>query len=379
MKINRLFFPVIAVLLFAISCSTRNAAGILIKKSERERYEDGITKGGGINNPIVKSWLAAGEYALNYPLGILNNYTEAGMFTTNNFGAHSFITNLKRGMKISVSLLRKDTINTKVYIDMWLAPDSTSNQPRRFIGAGDTATNTMQYIAYNDEKLIIRFQKEIGNAGSYQFSLQTGPSFTFPIRTDVKSNIGSLWGEPRDGGVRRHEGIDIFAAKGSPVVAVADGIISEVSENAIGGKVVFLRPRGSKIRAYYEHLDVQSVPEDKQVFAGEVIGLVGNTGNAVNTVPHLHFGIYDNAGVAMDPLLFVKPVKNTAKKVQALPAKAEMITVKNAMVYNNLLLNTYYLILPKNTVVQTEAATENYYKVILADGRKGFIAKGDLK
>ena len=56
-----------------------------------------------------------------------------------------------------------------------------------------------------------------------------------------------------------------------------------------------------------------------------------------------------------------------------------MITVKNAMVYNDLLLNTYYLILPKNTAVQTEAATENYYKVILADGRKEFIVKGDLK
>ena len=119
-----------------------------------------------MNNPVVKSWLAAGEYALDYPLGIFNNYSETGMFTTNNSGAHSFITEIKKGMKISVSLLRKDPINTKVYMDMWLAPDSATNQPSRFIGAADTATNSMQYTAHNDEKLIIRFHKEVGNAGS---------------------------------------------------------------------------------------------------------------------------------------------------------------------------------------------------------------------
>ena len=152
-----------------------------------------------------------------------------------------------------------------------------------------------------------------------------------------------------------------------------------MSEIATVGKVIFLRLQGSKISAYYAHLDAQPVLEDKQVSADEVIGLVGNTVNAVTTVPHLHFGIYDNAGAAMDPLLFVKPVKNTVKKVQALPVKAEMITVKNTMVYNDLFLNTYYLILPKNTAVQTEAATENHYKIILANGSKGFIVKGDLK
>lgn len=379
MKMKGLLFFVSVITFTVLSCSPGSGGGVLAKKTDREKYEGRIRTGGGINSPAVKAWLAAGDYVLNYPLGINNNYSETGTFTTNNSGAHGIFTVLKRGMKLSVSLVRKEPLTTRVYMDLWRGGDSITGQPRQLIGAADTATNVMEYIAYNDEKLIIRFQKEIGNTGSYQFSLQTGPAFAFPIRSDVKSNIGSLWGEPRDGGARRHEGIDIFGPRRAAVVAVADGVISEVSNNPIGGKVIFLRPRGSKIRVYYAHLDEQLVQEDKQVSAGEVIGLMGNTGNAITTVPHLHFGIYNNAGGAIDPLLFVKPVKNIPKKLLAVPAKTDMLTVKNAMVYNNILLNTYYLILPKNSSVAIEAITENHYKIILPDGRKGYITKGDLK
>lgn len=379
MKMKGPLFFVYIITATTLSCSPGSGGGVLAKKTDREKYTDRIKTGGGMNSPAVKAWLAAGEYALDYPLGIQNNYSEAGMFSITNSGAHSVFTEVKKGMKISVSLVRRDPANTKVYMDLWRRGDSTTREPRQFIGAADTASNIMEYIAYSDEKLLIRFQKEIGSSGTYRFFLQTGPAFIFPVRSDVKSNIGSLWGEPRDGGARRHEGIDVFGPKRAPIVAVADGVISEVSDNPIGGKVIFLRPRGTKIRVYYAHLDEQLVTEDKQVSAGEVIGLMGNTGNAINTVPHLHFGIYNNAGGAIDPLHFVKPVKITPKKEYPVPAKNEMVTLKNAMVYNNIFLNTYYVILPKNTTVATEAITENHYKVILADGRKGFIAKGDMK
>lgn len=125
----------------------------------------------------------------------------------------------------------------------------------------------------------------------------------FPVAG--KSNIGSYWGDERDGGQRRHEGIDIFAAKGSPVLAVADGYVIEVTEDGIGGKSVTIQSDDYDWRTYYAHLDEQKVSRGQLVKKGQQIGTVGNTGNAKTTPPHLHFGMYEGSA-AMDPLPYVK-------------------------------------------------------------------------
>ena len=142
----------------------------------------------------------------------------------------------------------------------------------------------------------------------------------FPIAG--KSNIGSYWGDDRDGGQRRHEGIDIFAEKGTPVVAVADGYVLEVIEDGVGGKSVTIQSDDYAWRSYYAHLDEQKVTRGQQVKKGQLIGTVGNTGNAKTTTPHLHFGMYEGSG-AIDPLPYVK----TSPKVSA-PVKAGPVVYK---------------------------------------------------
>jgi murein DD-endopeptidase MepM/ murein hydrolase activator NlpD len=132
----------------------------------------------------------------------------------------------------------------------------------------------------------------------------------FPI--SGKSNIGSYWGDSRDGGARKHEGIDIFAAKGTAVVAVADGYVLEVTEDGIGGKAVTIQSDDYNWRSYYAHLDQQKVTRGQLVKKGQLIGTVGNTGNAKSTPSHLHFGIYDGS-TAIDPLPYVK----TSPKIAA--------------------------------------------------------------
>lgn len=95
-------------------------------------------------------------------------------------------------------------------------------------------------------------------------------------------------------------------------MAIADGVITRVSQNELGGKVIFLRPEKTNYNVYYAHLDSQLVEEGQRVVKGQTIGLVGNTGNAHTTAAHLHFGIYTIGG-AIDPLLFVKPAVPTKK------------------------------------------------------------------
>jgi murein DD-endopeptidase MepM/ murein hydrolase activator NlpD len=141
-----------------------------------------------------------------------------------------------------------------------------------------------------------------------------------------KSFVGSFWGAVRDGGKRKHEGIDIFARKGTPVVAVADGVVVEAGNTSRGGKTVWLRSFNDDFYYYYAHLNVQLVRSGQTVKKGQHLGTVGNTGNAKLTPPHLHFGIYSFTG-AINPLPYVKnlpkmaiPAK-TKRPSQALKAK----------------------------------------------------------
>ena len=108
-------------------------------------------------------------------------------------------------------------------------------------------------------------------------------------------DLDDSWGAPRDGGRRPHRGIDIFARRGTAVVAVAPGIISYIGEQPKGGFCLWLTTE-SGASFYYAHLDrwAPGLYEGMEVDSGDLLGFVGNTGNAKTTPPHLHFGISQN-------------------------------------------------------------------------------------
>ena len=116
----------------------------------------------------------------------------------------------------------------------------------------------------------------------------------------------STWHAPRPGG-RRHEGQDIFAAEGTPVVSATDGVVTRIAEGGLGGKHVWIFGPGGR-SYYYAHLSGFSgtVSVGDFVEAATVIGYVGNTGNARTTPPHLHFGVYSASG-AIDPAPLLSP------------------------------------------------------------------------
>ena len=90
-----------------------------------------------------------------------------------------------------------------------------------------------------------------------------------------------------------HHGVDIFAPLGAPVLAVADGTLFNVGWNDVGGNRLWVRD-GAGNEFYYAHLSAYSplAREGAAVKAGDVIGFVGTTGDAVGTPPHLHFEIH---------------------------------------------------------------------------------------
>jgi hypothetical protein len=114
------------------------------------------------------------------------------------------------------------------------------------------------------------------------------------------------WGAPRYGPgpiVRTHEGQDVFCDMGTPLLASEDGTI-EFDEGGLGGKVARLH-RADGSYWYYAHLsdwNTDELSSGDHVSAGDVIGYCGNTGNALTTPAHVHFGWYQPNGEAKNPM-----------------------------------------------------------------------------
>jgi len=127
------------------------------------------------------------------------------------------------------------------------------------------------------------------------FAPLSSMTLRMPVVGVASYNLDDSWHAPRDGGSRLHKGIDIFAPKGTQIVAVADGIISYIGDQPKGGHCLWLTTENGA-SFYYAHLDrwAPGMYEGMEVQSGDLLGFVGNTGNAIHTPSHLHFGISSN-------------------------------------------------------------------------------------
>jgi murein DD-endopeptidase MepM/ murein hydrolase activator NlpD len=131
-----------------------------------------------------------------------------------------------------------------------------------------------------------------GGAGGSDYG---GPGWVCPTGL-VPVAFGDTWGAPRSGG-RQHQGVDMIGTRGTPILAVVDGF-AQPKSNTLGGTTIsFIGSDGN--RYYYAHLD--SYGKLGPVSAGDVIGFMGDTGNARFSVVHLHFEIHPAGGAAVNP------------------------------------------------------------------------------
>ena len=160
-------------------------------------------------------------------------------------------------------------------------------------------------------------------------------TLVYPV-SGKKSNIGGFFGDYRNGG-RSHKGVDIYAKKGTPVVAVCDGVITSTATEKMGGKTIRLKAAGQTWTAYYAHLDKLNVRVGQYVQKGETIGTIGNTGNARRRPSHLHFGIY-GGGRAVNPLPYVKNSKKILNP-SSITARQKSNTKSGQVAVNKIKIN----------------------------------------
>ena len=134
---------------------------------------------------------------------------------------------------------------------------------------------------------------------------------TFVNPVQQPSSPADTFGAPRVG--HRHEGIDIFGEVGTPIRATVDGVLRDVKETTIGGRIVYLTSADGTYY-YYAHLDrwAPGIADGVSVIAGQILGFLGRTGNAEETPPHLHFEIHPLGGAAINPFPVIRATSTGA-------------------------------------------------------------------
>ncbi len=158
---------------------------------------------------------------------------------------------------------------------------------------------------------LIKVQEGLQSALSgYQIALG---GWVFPVQPPV--SFGDTFGAPRMTGTKyehKHEGTDIFAPIGTPLLATTRGVIERKGTAVLGGNKLWL-VGGDGTQYYYAHLSAfaEGVENGTVVEAGQVVGYVGKTGNAVGTPAHCHFEIHPNGGPAINPFPTLDAVRRS--------------------------------------------------------------------
>lgn len=360
-------------LLCLVICSCKTGPVNLFKTaSPYELYQRKLSNAGLDKTAMGKAWIDAGQESISKALRIKVPYKEQGYFPAERVAATAFRFDVTRGQRLNIRMEKTPATDFMVYMDLWAYREG--NTPK-LIASADTLNASISVDVDEDAEFLLRLQPELLKSGSYTLEILNGPSLAFPVKGDGRKRIQSLFGVGRDANTRRHEGIDIFGAKLTPVLASADGTVTRVGENNLGGLVVMMRPNDKNYTLYYAHLDKQLAVEGQQVKVGDTLGLMGNTGNARTTPPHLHFGIYTSGG-AIDPLPFVnpdvpnpKPVTAAIANLNATLRSSSRTDLREGPDGKALTLKS----LEPGTVVLVEAAADSWYKATLPDGTSGYL------
>ncbi|RYF74870.1 MAG: M23 family peptidase [Cytophagaceae bacterium] len=383
MKLTSILIPLVAVCVAACSGSGPGSA-IFRANTPHEQYERSLKTAQLDQTALGVDWTNAAQKALSDSLKITVPYRESGYFAATKPVAVGYRINGSRGDKLTIRVDVQGRQAGRVFIDVF-ALDGASTNLVAFAkaNADSNATAELVWEPRRTQLHLIRIQPELLRSGRYTITITRDPVLSFPVKGRTSRQISSFFGVARDGGRRRHEGIDIFAPKGTPALAAVNGVISRVGVNELGGNVVFLTDNERQQRLYYAHLDRFNVTDGQRVSIGDTVGFVGNTGNARTTGPHLHFGIYSFDEGAVDPLPYVRlgpgPARQEFPSTSLLGDSVRILTTQGLL---RLAPNSDSPILkelPREQLMTIQGGTAKWLRVALPNGQAGYVAQGSFE
>ncbi len=339
----------------------------------REEYEAALDAAGLAGSAAVRDWKAAALFARDSALTLRAPFNESGYFAPERAEARGYLIPVRRGQALSARFTIRGARAARLFVDLYEVPEAGSTAFDHLASA-DSGLAELEHEIRRDGAVVLVVQPELLSGGRYDVAVTLEPTLGFPVSGHDAGAIRSRFGADRDAGRRRHEGVDIFAPRGTPVVAAAGGLATWVGTNELGGNVVMVRDRGRGEGHYYAHLDTQLVAEGSIVAAGDTLGLVGNTGNARTTPPHLHFGIYARGRGAVDPTPYLVPLDSSAGPPAADPELlGEWMRLSGRTDLAPAPGAEGGRVLDAGTVMRAVAATGAWMRVELPDGTAGFV------
>ncbi|WP_185146964.1 M23 family metallopeptidase [Chryseobacterium echinoideorum] len=369
MKKFRSIFIISFLFIILISCDGLKKARNIFETSERIKYERSFSGA----DSLMTQWKTNFASAADNQLVIKEDAVFSVQINDSNIPALGYSLELQHGQLLVVEAIANDP-HTKIFVDISENNYSKEKAESAMISNGKFRKRIENTGCY---KIIV--QPEINFTGTFALKIYTQPSLDFPVSGKGNKDVQSFWGASRDGGGRSHEGIDIFARKGTPVTAVISGTVTRTGNQGLGGKQVWIRDSEMNYSYYYAHLDSIIANNGQRVKAGDTLGLVGSTGNAAGGAPHLHFGIYTSGG-AIDPYPFVKnrklpeSVSPPLKIFSAKFVKAESV-LRSGPGINYTILKK----LTDRTAITILAAGKDWCHVKTSDGAEGFMYSDRLE
>lgn len=272
--------------------AVRYVAFDILGWSPRDIFVWRLKLAGLLDSPLGQRWTEAVDRAAERPVQAGGQYRTSESFLSDEVEAHIYKVSLDRGEKLIWQFSRLDIADSRLYASLERRDKNDHAWSTVTELNADDTTNSQVASKAADYRTVL--QPELFAEAEYSLAMANGGSLPFPVEGARQRDIGSPFGVPRGDGAREHHGVDIFAERGAPVIAVIDGRV-RTGTGARGGKHVWLSDSMiglGNARYYSAHLDAFEVESGDRVKRGDILGFVGNTGNAINTPPHIHFGIY---------------------------------------------------------------------------------------
>jgi len=365
--------PAVLLAMAAIdACGKGSPLGDLFKSESPYEEYLGALRGAGLDQTALgNDWVRSGERALAEPVPARLPFRETGYFSPETPAAVAYRLELRRGRTLTIDISFDTARPARIFVDLFIQRDT--NPPERIASLG-TQDSSLSYDVRRDGTYLLRLQPELLRGGRWTVVERTRASLGFPVPGLGVSAVKSRFGAERDAGRRSHQGLDIFAPRGTPVIAIVDGY-ARASTNELGGNVIWLNDATRGRTFYYAHLDRWAVDGGASVQRGDTVGFIGTTGNARTTPPHLHFGIYDGGPVDPFPFLapddpvpppIVAPMEPRNQWVRVRAVRTELRSGPNKE-------SAAIGVLARGGLARVSAATRGAYRVRLPDESAGYV------
>ncbi len=366
-------FCLIIFIFVSSSCKEEIVREQYMPRHNHVAYLSSLDKIGLLHTALGADWKKASEMALTKPMYIETPFAEDFFSDPSEATAVGYRFSAKRGHKIDIDLDIKVVGSVQIFLDVFRVDNDSLGEYKHIASSGEH-DHYLEFEPRRDSEYILRFQTELLRGGNFSIRINAVPALVFPVVGKGNGDIGSLFGAPRDGGRRKHHGVDIFAKRHTPIIAPAEGRIRFAGNRGLGGTVIWMRDTERDQTLYFAHLQDVMVERGDSVYPGDTIGTVGNSGNARTTPPHLHFGMYKNGPI--DPYHFI--ARTTARLSRRLADKSmvghDIRTKQNARLrLSGITKGQKSVEIAKFQIMETLGASGSYFRVRLPDNTAGYI------